>query len=404
MALPSITGTGGLEIRRGGDARDITPFVYRYVSTESMIEGGWSWSLTLNIEQWKEWERLLLGQDENPGREFRLNQQDGVLNATSEWMRAFVDGSKMDVRGRALSARVWGADVRLKMQQFAKTRAWPDTSVAEVIRRIAAEYDLIPDVQDTLGRRNRWQLRQDDWTYMSELASYAATGSRRGDSYLWVDDDAIRFKAPNLGIASDRRHDLSEADNRADKVLIAYHGRRADRCGGASLLGVSYEPLEGQPIRFLMDGAAASTQPAMATKLPRPASDGLRVVPFMYSESELVEEKTRGWWGGVAPRYFSMRLTTRPDLTLRPGNVVEVQANLNERQNLAVFGRYVVLEVQHVLENGHITTTASCFRREAFVGDEEPTGSSVSFAGTRDRTRLSASPLPRSTLVAEVLP
>ena len=404
MTLPAITGTGGIQIRRGSESRDVTPFNHKFVWTDSLIEGGWTWSWVFDTEDWQDWERLILGRDEGVGREFRLSTQEGATDTSLDWRRAYVDGSKVDVRGRSLSVKVQGGDVRLRMRQDTRTRFWEASSASDVMRKVAAEHGLTPDIEESQGRRDRWQLRKDNWTYISGLARTSATASGRGDSYLWVDGDTLRFGAPNLGVASARRHDLSDLDNRADKVLVTYHGRAVDRRGGAHLIGVSYDVLGGEAIRFDMDGGAANTHPALADQLPRPTADARRVVPFLGQTADLVESSTRSLWGMTAPRYFTMRLETRPDLSLRAGSVVELQASLNARQSLGTFGRYVVLEVQHVLEGADLRTTVACFRREAFAGDEAPTGPSVSFAGTRDRTRGGRSERPRSLLVAEVLP
>ncbi len=398
----SIVGYGGLEIRREGESQDITAFVESFVWIESMISGGWSWQLVFDTEDWKDWDDLLLGLDD-PGRDFRLKAQEGDVESTTEWLRAFVDGSRVAPRGRTLSVKVWGGDIRLELQQNVRTRAWLATSVSDVIRRVAAENDLIADVATTLGSRDRWQIRSDDWTYISSLARQAATGSGRGDSYLWVDGGTLRFGAPEVESSSARRHDLSEVDNRADGVVVTNHGRAVDRRGGATLLGVSYDILNGVPIRFLLDGPAANTQPALGPNLARPTAGALRVLPFYNQDRVQVEEQVRGVWGLTAPRYFTLALESRTDLTLRLGTVLEILGNLNERQSAPVFGRYVVLEFQHTLVGGDIRTTAACFRREAFKGDEEPSGVSVSFAGSRDRSGFGLSERPRSILVAEVL-
>lgn len=401
----AIVGSGGIEIRRGAEAQDITPFVHRFVWSESLIAGGWTWMMTFDTEDWKDWKDLILGKDKNPGRHFRLKAQEGGIDSTTSWLRAYVDGTPAaDIRGRTLSVKVQGADVRLEIQQKSRTRAHLATKVSDVIRRVASENDLVADVQDTLGSRDRWQWRTDDWAYIRHLAHCAATSSRRGDSYLWVDDDTLRFRAPDLGVPSDRRYDLAEVDNRVDKTMVTYHGRAVDRRGGSTLLGVSYDVLLGKPIRFTMDAQAASTQPSLADQVPRSMAGGNRTIPLLSQGLDLVEETTRGTWGLLAPRYFTMRIESRPDLTIRPGAVIELQANLNERQNLPIFGRYVVLEVQHVLVGSDIRTTLACFRREAFQGAEAPTGSSVSSGGTRDRAANDQSERPRSVLVAEVLP
>lgn len=401
----SLAGTGGIELRiDSATARDITAFVKRFVWTESMIAGGFSWGIEFATEDWPEFTDLLLGRD-TPVLRFRLlSQQDGGVPATTDWRTAITDGSSAGIRGETFTGRAHGADRRLDMRQKARTRAWPQASVSDLVARIGADYGFAVQAADsTAGRRDRWQLRQDDWSFLAQSVREVATSSGRGDAFVWLDEETLHFGAPSVQVASDRRHDMSEIENRVDRFVVGYQGREVDRQGGATLVGVGYDLDKQKAVIFKLDEGQTRTQPALASKVPRSQADGLRVLPVMEEGAALVEEHTRGKWGKVAPRYFSLRVDTRPDLTLRPGMVVEMQTNLDARHRTPFLGRFVVLEVQHILAAGAITTVASCFRRESYEGEEDPIGAAVAQGATRDAYRLGQPDLPRTVLVAEVL-
>lgn len=399
-------GAAGLELLSGNTAREVTPFIRRFRWVESLIRGGFFWEASFATEQWTEWERLLVGR-ESPARQWRLKSTEGdsvqALEQTTGWRSALVDGSAMRVVGAALVARVWGGDARLTLAQKARVRAWPSSTVAEVVRRIAGEYGLVAVVQDTAGRHDRVQCRESDWTFLMRISREAASSSGRGDLYLWVDEDALHLGAPELARPAERRHDLSEVENRVDGLELRYHGAAVDRLGGATAVGVGYAWEAQDAIVFEMGAEAASTQPALANRVPRAQGGGLRSFAVMKDESAVVEEVARGVWGRAAPRYFQMRLTTRPDLTLRPGSVIEVQATLDARRESPFFGRFVVLEVEHLLVKGNLRTTLSCYRREAFEGAAETTGASVQNLGSRDRERAGGQNTGRGRTRVEVI-
>jgi hypothetical protein len=272
------------------------------------------------------------------------------------------------------------------------------------MRRVAEEYGLRHEVQDTTRVRDRWQCRRSDWSYLRMLARESAVAPGRGDSYLWLDDDTLRFGAPDLSAPAERRYQLNTDDARLDRVVISYNGRAVDRAGGATLRGVGYDLDAGTPLTFDMGAQAAATQPALGSRLVRSPDDGLRVAPLTSESRDGVEERTRSAWGAHAPRTFSLRADGEGDITLRPGRVVEVQGSNSPERDLPVFGRYVVLEVVHTMEGGSVATAAVCYRREAFRGDVEPAGAAVTSGGTRDTFRPGEKPAqPRTILVAEVL-
>lgn len=400
----SSSVTSSIELRLGEqEAFDITPFVKRFVWSESMLSGGFSWELVILTERWKDWESILFGRDQ-PRIQFRLISNEPEGPVSTEWRTAVVDKSRA-VFGQnvAMLADIKGADARLDMAQKVRTRAWAERSVSSVLTQLASEHGLTPDIEKTAALDINIQAREDDWTFARRLAQEAATESGRGDAYLWVDEDALRFRAPQLTDQSERRYDMSVVENRVDGYVAAYNGREADREGAATLLGVGFNFLTKQATLFEMNPSTAATHPSMASRVPRRMEDGLRFVPVFSEAQKQVEENVRASWGKVASRYVTMRINTRPDLTLRPNTVISMEANLDERRQTPFMGRYALLEVQHVLEKSTIITTVVGYRREAQVGDAQPTGSNADTAGSRDAFRGAGNNPPKTISVARLL-
>jgi hypothetical protein len=396
----SLVGTAGLDVLLDSQALDVTSFARRFTWRESMLSGGFSWTIHLTTDAWREWSDVVLGRTTIG---LRLKTQEGDIQASTDWRTAYIDRSSAAFRSTTATYQIDGADVRLDLMQKARTRAWASRAVSDIVQQIAGEYGLDATVERTTSRRDRWQCRETDWDFMRRLAAEAASESGRGDCYVWHDGKNLRFDAPHTQARSDRRHVLAEVENRVDRTVVSYQGREVDRMGGATLIGVGYDMEAGGAKVFTLNADKASAHPALGHAVPRVQADGLCVVELPEAQDGTVEELVRGRWGKAASRYFALRLDARPDLALRPGMIVDVQGDLSATQQTPLLGRFAVLEVQHTLVAGALTTTVAGYRREAGEGDEEPTGAAAANVGTRDRYRFGAEQRPRTVIVAEVI-
>jgi len=385
------------------EALDITPFVDRFTWVESMIAGGFSWDLRIKAEQWAEWDRLMFGRDE-PRYQFRLRVQGNANADTTEWRTAITDKSRAGFsQDVSMRAQITGADMRLLMAQQPRTRVWPSMRVSDVLSRIAGEHGLNAAVERSASQDTHSQLRMNDWAFARKLCRVATVESGRCDSYLWLDEDTLRFGSPQLTDVSARRYDMSVSEDRVEDYTAAYFGREADRQGAARLRGVGFDWGSKKGVTFTMGTSQAQTQPSLASRVPRRMEDGMRVYSVFREETDVVEERVRSRWGRVAPRYLSLRVNTRPDLTVRPNEIISMEANLDVRRETPFMGRYVVLEVQHTFEKQSITTSMICYRREAQEGEAQPTGSNADTAGTRDHFEGAGTAARRTILVAREL-
>jgi len=384
------------------EALDITPFVDQFTWTESMIAGGFSWNMRFKAEQWAEWDKLLFGRD-RPTHQFRLRIEEDSGPQSTEWRTAIVDKSRAAfAQDASMVAEVKGADRRLDFAQITRTRAWNNRRVSDVIQQIAGEYGVQAAVE-TSSRTDSWtQVRENNWAFLRRIARSATTDSGRADTYLWLDEGTLRFGAPQLTDVSDRRYDMSVVESRVNDYAAVYNGREADRQGAARLRGVGFDFDLKRGLTFTMDAGTAATQPSLASLVPRRMEDGLRIYPVFEGSSEDVEEVVRSRWGRVAARYLTLRVTTRPDLTIMPNKIISMESNLDNKRATPYMGRYVVLEVRHVLEKESITTTLVCYRREAQEGEAQPTGANADTAGTRDQAQV-AGRMPRTILTAREL-
>ena len=390
-----------LEMRLSNDeALDITPFVKRFVWTESMIHGGFSWSIKFLANKWKEWDFLMMGRD-SPDVQFRLRSEEDSGPQSTEWRTAIVDKSRAAFsQDRSMVGEVKGADRRLLLAQTPRTRAFSDLLASQVLSQIASEHALTPDIEATSSIESWVQSRTNDWAFMRRLARASSTQGGRCDTYLWMDEQTLRFAAPQLADESDRQYDMSTVEGRVDSYAVTYHGRQADRMGAASLRGVGFDFNTKQGITFEMGPGTASTQPSLAGRVPRRMADGLRIIPVFDADPASVESVVRSRWGRAAPRYLGMRINSRPDLTLQVNKVISMESNLDEDAETPFMGRYAVLEVQHVMERGSIATSLTAYRREAQIGEAQPTGASADIPGTRDRFQ-DAGIMPRTIVTAQ---
>jgi len=383
----SLTGTVGIEIRINNEAREITPLLDEFVWTDSLLRGGFTWALKLKTNYWTEWWNLMLGR-EKPEVRFRLKQQEQGVESTTEWRRAYTDWSKAKFSAEpTMRCEVHGADKRLDLMQRSRLRAFKDAKVSDVVARVAGDHGLTVDAVITKGTRTRRQLREDDWSFLRRLTRAAATQDGRGDLFLYMDEGTLRLVSVQSQASSVRRHDTLSIENRLNDYVVQYHGRQVDRLGGATLRGVGFDYGAKAGIVFDVDAAAASAHQALSKRVPRRQADGLRSMPVIEDDQAVVEETTRSLWGDLGPRYFSLRVNTRPDVVLRPNAVIEIVAADDPNRQSVFQGRYLLLEVVHHYKAGTLSTTAVGFRREAWEGEDQPTGAVADNVRTRDRFR-----------------
>ena len=398
--MSTVTLSDGVEIRLGNEAQDISPFVKRFLWVESMIRGGFFWEISFVANAWGEWTEVLLGKDK-PDVAFRLKSQEEGEEVSTEWRRALTDGSSMSFKGEALIASARGGDRRLDLRQDHKTRVWENLTVTQVVAAVAAEYDLTPRADQAAVVATWLQVQETDWEFLQRIVYESASESGRGDLFLWVDENVLNMRAPVLQVASARRHDMSVVENRVDKLIVSYLGREVDRQGGATVRAVGFDFLTKTAITFDLDSAQAQTHPALSDRVPRDQNKSVRLMPVPEDHPGGVEGNARGRWGRFAPRYFALRVNTRPDLLLRPGTLLEMQATLGENQETPFLGRFLVAEVQHLYERGSTITTAVCYRREAAEGEIQATGSDAANVRTRDNYRFGLKPNTRTIVTAE---
>lgn len=381
---------------------DITPFVKNFVWRESLILGGFYWMLDFSAVSWNEWDDLMMGRERRTVQ-FRLRVADDQGSQSTEWRTAVVDKSRAAFsQDTSMLGSVTGCDAAALLAQRVRTRTFRQRTAAEVLRIIANEHNLVPDVLDTRGVRDWHQIQEDDWSFARRVARGASTAGGRGDTYLWIDENVMRFGAPSLSALSSRSYNMNNVEGRVDGYSVSYHGREADRMGAATLTGMGFNFALKRAVNFTMNAATAATQPALADRVPRFMIDGLRIVPVFETGGARVEETTRARWGRVAPRYLGLHLRSRSDVTLRPNTMIALEANLDGRRQTPFMGRYVVVETEHTLTKGVIESSFVAYRREAQVGDAVPTGASADVVGTRDKFQL-AGVLPTTTVVAQRL-
>lgn len=401
----SLTGTSGIEMRIGSQASEISPLVDEFLWTESLLDGGWSWSMRLKTNVWKEWWDLMLGR-QRPTVMFRMKQQEQGVETTTEWKRAVTDWSKAAFSAEpTMNLEIHGADRRLDMLQRTRTRTFNRASVADVVRRIGQGHGLqTNDVVDTKGQRTRWQFHEDDWTFLRRLLRGTSTADGRGDVFLYMEEDNLRLVVVQAQASSVRRHDMASVENRLNGYVVQYHGRQIDRMGGATLEGLGYDFSTKTGISVSADSSSAAKYPALSKRVPRSQDGGLRIKPVVEDQRALVDAAVQNVWGDLAPRYFSLRTHTRPDLALKPNAVVEVVATDDPDRESVVQGRYALLEVQHRYLGGSTSTTAVAYRREAWEGEDQPTGSAADTTRTKDQFQAGRTANPSTIIVAQVLP
>lgn len=361
-----------VEFRFAGDPSsvvEVTKSVDEMVWLDSYLRGGLSWGIRLHAHgPW--WSRKLVGLDDF---EMRLS---GPFSAATDWLPARLDGSSTAASDNYSLIELRGGDARLVMSQKVRTRAWPSRQMSSVVAEIGEEYGLEVDVEDSSGESDWWQCRETDWSFIRKLARESITPAGRGGYFVYVCGNTMKFTTPSWEADPFRVYDILGGAVR--RAVVRYNGRKVDRLGGARTRGIGYDLHNKVGMVFEAGGSdSAASYPALSSRVPRDPSSGLRVIPVIHDEVEMVRGVASGKWASASHRYFSLRLDVDPDLYLRPGIIISLSGP-NTSGQPQLLGKYLVMEVRHVQFDKGLQTTVVAYRREADIGQTEPSGVSVS--------------------------
>jgi len=398
-----MSSNGKVLVQTETGVRDITPYVRRLQFKNSLLLGHAQWSLAFSTPDWDFWDKFMVGK----GLTYNLKIQSSRDGKPSEtpWLSVVVDGSEATVRRNRMRGRVYGGGKELKMMEEAKRRSFPSSTAANVIRRIAGEYGLLPTLDASTGTRTWYQANQTDWEMMQDaMRYYISSSNNRGDAYLNVDGTSLTVKPINFAAHSVRKYDLSNLhrDDRIDGFETKFYGGQVDRRGGVVVEARGFDPSLGNVVTFTAN-PLTSGQPALANKLPQPITGKKRVVLEPNGTLDFVRARALREQAKMGGSYYAVSVNVLNDLEVRLRDMFEVFLKDRGGNSSKFAGRYGVHEYVIDYSRKKICNRVIGFRKEANVGKAPAVGANVSRSIGIDKQRSAAGGRTSKTVTATPL-
>jgi hypothetical protein len=394
----SSNGTVLVQTEQG--VKDLTPYVRRLIFKNSLLTGHTSWALSFTSPDWDFWDKFMVGKGLTYNLKIR-SVREGKPSETG-WLGLVVDDSNAKVKRKKMQGTVRGGGKELGMMDRARRRAFPSSSASQVIRRIALEHSLTPNLGDSGATHTWYQANQTDWEMLQEVMGYfVASSDNRGDAYLNIDGLNLTVKPINFAKPSVRKYDLSNLrrDDRIDSFETHFYGGQVDRGGGIVVEARGFDASLGQAVTFTAN-PLTSGQPALANKLPQSFANKSIVVLEPHAEVQFVRARALREQARMGSRYYGISINVLNDLEIKLRDMIEVTLKDRRGRSSKFAGRYGVHEYVIDYSRRRIVTSVVCYRREASVGKAPAVGANVSASSGVDKQRSNASGRSVTTVTA----
>lgn len=362
---------------------DLTAYVSRFVFKSSLLLGRTVWSMKFASPLWDFWQQFMVGK----GLTFNVKLQASRNDTESEspWLALAVDQSKAMLRPGKIYGTVSGGGGELQMMVQAKRKAYFNQTPTSVIQQIATSYALNPSVDATSLTKNWYQANKSDWEFLQEIMDYfIPSTTNRGDAFLNVEGMNLTVKPIEFAKPAVRKYDFSSGDDdRVVKVGVRYYGGQVDRKGGIVTEVRGFDETKGLPVTWTVS-PATSSQPALASKLPKRITTNNRVVLDPHPSLDFIKARALREQARNGTRNFGIAIKVINDLTINLRDMIEISAADDDGVESPYRGRYGVYEYTFDYRRGGVDTTVVGFRKESYEGEQQATGADLSRSSGTD--------------------
>jgi len=401
--------TTKIEIRQGATTLDLTEKVTALTIKDSLLTGTMDWKLELQAKKLNDEEDFMF---ETGTRELRFSFTRDKKEISTGWKLVTINKSSLFYTGSLPLIKVWGSTLASEMREVARWRSFIGADVAEILGEIAHKYGLKTKT-DVTTRGTWYQLGEDDWTFLRRICQEIVSPSGHRAVWLYVDNKTLSLEPLQFSKPAVRSFGIGTSDDRLDSVEFRAYGREIDFLGGASAVLKGFDI---QNKRFLEVSIGDSVIPNLAGRLPRPFTSGRRFFIYSGQDNASLIEEGLAHWVMTTSRYFSFQGSLSGDMTLKPGDIVDLKIIDPDKTTSVLNGKYPVYEVVHTYRtvpvqgaggaqtSEPLNTMIGGFRRTFNYGANKAGGANLSRLTSIDKY-TSQNPVDpdRLTLVAQRL-
>ena len=274
-----------------------------------------------------------------------------------------------------------GCDDRIKAHIGVKNRSFSQLRRSDIVRRIAAENNLTPVVEDTIGNDTFSQLWTSDMQFLLDevLPGSISASTGRGDYFLYIEDgNILHYHTPDYKPNVYRRFTVGR-DGDIIRFVPSFCPDLSAALGGDQLCGIGYDPLNKVRLKFIAEDNTTGEKELAGrrTKInPKPQLADFKRVFIDTSDNifEVTAETKYRYYTALQVKYMA-ELYYQGDPNVKVGTIVEVLVPKPNGGMHYSSGKYLVHGVYNTMTDaGSFLTKLILSRNSAIEGDEELNG------------------------------
>jgi len=355
----------------GGEDLEVEKGFHSFTYFES-VYGCAAWALSTTTDRWEGWDGVIQDGAKTPCK-LRWGYTAGNQDHWGQWRTVLVNGGRFHYRYGSLRASVQATDTGIRLRETCSERAFVDTTIAEMVRKIAKNANLKPDVEETEGKWTLYTCTLDDGAFLRhELLPRAVSATGRADFYLYVSNgDTLVFKPPELGEAAYtfRLAPTTGQQNPTDVAALRIDYRRLylPLDGSLSTAARGFDPLKKVPVFWKADDNSVTYTHLASRTLPAPdkPSTVLSVVephPDAFRNQD-VGNRAKSTWSRELHGLFRVALRVLPLPEAEVASIVSLEVKDSQGRDHFLGGRYFVYAIRHLIRPTSYKTVLYLERR-----------------------------------------
>ena len=368
----------------GNNSADITNKVLSLTLQESLLIGGIVLNLELLSNNIQEYEPLIY---ETGIRAIRIALEKEGKKFTTGWKLFYCDQAELYYAENTPVVKIHGMGAFGELDRIEKTRVFFNTRVEVMLRTIAEEHKLNLNTISMKNIGTWYQTKETDWQFLNRIKYEFSPDSAYQNVYLFTDNQDFMVVSINFAAHIIKKFGLGTSDDRIENLKFTLNANAMEKMGGDTLTMRGFDLLQKEIIIIQPTDDLA---PVLAKSLAKTIDNSHRIFCSPLQNRELLDKKIKTYWLDTTQKYFGAQLLVLNDVSLRPGNMIEVSAITTDTKSSSMNGKYPIFDIVYTyrakqsLAGGtieypdNLVVHIGCFRRTSNLGEARATGQNFS--------------------------
>ena len=347
--------------------------MFRSLTYFESVYGCAAWSMALTAPRWEDWDKIIQDSAKTVCQ-LRWGYLADNQPHWGAWRKVLVNAGRFDYSMNTLKVNVQSTDMGIRLREKCYERVFKEKTISDMVKKIATDAGLTPDVESTEGKYTLYSCTYDDGAFLKhELLPRAVSSSGRNDFYMYVKNgDTLVFRPPELGRGNYTFRLAPTAGNEGTTPISAlrveYRRLYLPLDGSMSTLVRGFDPLKKVPVFWTANDNTVTYKPLASNKPDAPNKPSSVVyLPEPHGpdfENKHVENRAKSSWSRELHGTFRVALRVLPIPDAEVGSTVDLEVENYQGKNHFLGGNYFVYAIRHLIRaNGTYYTVLYLERR-----------------------------------------